>query len=115
MSTATAPVATGDTIRQADTLANPLLFSTMYPMENDIKKYIEEHTEKLAAMVAEGFASTATKDDLVQLKDELKHDIVHLEVKMDAGFAKRLQEHDELRDRMRLLETRVDNLEAVRR
>ena len=43
----------------------------MYPMENDIKKCIEEHTEKLAAMVAEGFASTATKQEVSDLRTEV--------------------------------------------
>jgi hypothetical protein len=37
------------------------------------------------------------------------------EATMHAGFARRLQEHDALRDRLRLLETRVDTLEAVHR
>lgn len=78
-------------------------------MENDTKTYIDEQFEKLAVMVAKGFENTATKEDIAQLKT----DLARLEGKVDTGFAKRLQEHDELRDRLRLLETRVDKLEAV--
>jgi hypothetical protein len=91
-------------------------------MENDLKKYIEEQTEKLAAMVAEGFASTATKQevrdvrqDVSDLRTEMRERFDTVEANMNAGFAKRLQEHDELRDRLRLLETRVDKLEVVHR
>jgi phage host-nuclease inhibitor protein Gam len=98
-------------------------------MENDLKKYIEEQTEKLAAMVAEGFASTATKQEVSDLRQEvgnlgqevgdlrteMRERFDNVEANMAAGFAKRLQEHDELRDRLRLLETRVDKLETVHR
>ena len=83
----------------------------MYPMENDIKKCIEEQTEKLAAMVAEGFASTATKQEVSDLRTQMNERFDKVEASLD----KRYQEIDVLRDRMRLLETRVDNLEAVRR
>jgi hypothetical protein len=84
-------------------------------MENDLKKYIEEQTEKLAAMVAEGFASTATKQEVSELRTEMRERFDNVEANMHAGFAKRLHEHDELRDRLRLLETRVDKLEVVHR
>jgi hypothetical protein len=80
-------------------------------MENDLKKYIEEHTEKLAAMVAEGFASTATKQEVGDLRTQMNERFDKVEVSLD----KKYQEIDVLRDRMRLLETRVDNLEAVHR
>ena len=83
----------------------------MYSMENDIKKYIEEHTEKLAAMVAEGFASTATKQEVGDLRTQMNERFDKVEASLD----KKYQEIDVLRDRMRLLETRVDNLEAVHR
>ena len=93
-----------------DTLAKPLLFSKIVPMENDIKKHIEEQTEKLAAMVAEGFASTAMKQEVGDLRTQMNERFDKVEVSLD----KKYQEIDVLRDRMRLLETRVDNLEAVR-
>jgi predicted nuclease with TOPRIM domain len=83
----------------------------MYPMENDLKKCIEEHTEKLAAMVAEGFASTATKQEVSDLRTQMNERFDKVEASLD----KKYQEIDVLRDRMRLLETRVDNLEAVHR
>jgi hypothetical protein len=84
-------------------------------MDNDLKQYIEQQTEKLAAMVAEGFASTATKQELSDLRIEINERFDKVEANMHTGFAKRLQEHDELRDRLRLLETRVDRLETVHR
>ena len=84
-------------------------------MDNDLKHYIEQQTEKLAAMVADGFASTATKQEVSDLRTEMNERFDKVEANMNAGFAKRLQEHDELRDRLRLLETRVDNLEAAHR
>jgi hypothetical protein len=80
-------------------------------MENDLKKCIEEHTEKLAAMVAEGFASTATKQEVSDLRTQMNERFDKVEASLD----KKYQEIDVLRDRMRLLETRVDNLEAVHR
>ena len=80
-------------------------------MENDIKKHIEEHTEKLAAMVAEGFASTATKQEVSDLRTEMHERFDKVEASLD----KRYQEIDVLRDRQRVLETRVDKLEAVHR
>ena len=43
----------------------------MCSMDNDLKKYIEQQTEKLAAMVAEGFASTATKQEVGGLRQEV--------------------------------------------
>ena len=42
-------------------------------MENDVKQYIEAHTEKLAAMVAEGFASTATKQEVGDLREKVSN------------------------------------------
>ena len=86
-------------------------------MENDIKKYIEEHTEKLAAMVAEGFASTATKQEMSDLRSEMRErfDTNERFDKVEASLGKRYQEIDDLRDRQRVLETRVDKLEAVHR
>jgi hypothetical protein len=73
-------------------------------MDNDLKQYIEQQTEKLAAMVAEGFASTATKQevsglrtDLRDLRTEMNERFDKVEATMNAGFAKRLQEHDDRR------------------
>jgi hypothetical protein len=40
-------------------------------MDNDLKTYIEAQTEKLAAMVADGFASTATKQEVSDLGQEV--------------------------------------------
>ena len=40
-------------------------------MENDIKTYIEAQTEKLAAMIAAGFATTATKEEVSDLRTEM--------------------------------------------
>jgi len=114
-------------------------------MDNAIKKFIEEQTEKLAAMVAEGFASTATKQEVSDLRGEVsdlrqdvsglqqdvsdlreevtdlrsvvatKNDIMRLEEKIDLGDRKRRQEIDDVRNRLHVLETRVDKLEVVHR
>jgi ubiquinone biosynthesis protein UbiJ len=101
-------------------------------MDNDLKKYIEERTEKLAAMVAEGFASTATKQEVTALGQEvtalgqevtalgqevsdLRTEVHERFDKVEASLAKRYEEIDALRDRQRVLETRVDHLEAVHR
>jgi polyhydroxyalkanoate synthesis regulator phasin len=40
--------------------------------------------EKLAEMVAEGFANTATKDDIKELRSELKADLANVERRLIA-------------------------------
>lgn len=90
-------------------------------MDNATKKFIVEQNEKLAIMVAKGFEQTATKQELQELRQEMstksdiariEGEIVRLEGKVDSGFGKRFNDQDQLRDRMRVLETRVDHLET---
>jgi hypothetical protein len=40
-------------------------------MDNDLKTYIDAQTEKLAAMIAAGFATTATKEEVSDLRTEM--------------------------------------------
>ena len=80
-------------------------------MDKATKTFIEEQTEKLAAMVAKGFASTATRDEMNERFGKVDERLETLE----AMLGRRYQELDELRGRMRILETRVDNLETVHR
>ena len=91
-------------------------------MDKATKKFIEEQNEKLAIMVAKGFEQTATKDEVHELREDIddikknmatKEDIVRLEDKIEFGLTKQLQETDELRDRMRVLETRVDHMKTA--
>lgn len=97
-------------------------------MDKDTENHISQEIEKLAAMVAEGFAHMATKDDLKGLatKEELKtlatkDDLNDLRTDMNDRFdttnaliGRWTQDVDQLRDRERVLETRMDNLEAAR-
>lgn len=92
-------------------------------MEESLKKFIEDQVENLAGMVAKGFEQTATKQEVQELRQEMatmhdeigtmnekiatKEDIVRLE--------RTQQENDTLRDRMRVLGTRVDRLEVTLR
>ena len=86
-------------------------------MDDSTKKFVEDQIEKLAHMVAKGFEQTATKDDITRLEESItrvEENVVRLEGKVDDGFTKLQQEHDEFRDRARVLTTRVDRLEVQR-
>ena len=71
--------------------------SSIFYMDNSTKKFVEDQVEKLAHIVAKGFEQTATKDDITRLEEN----ITRLEGKVDDGFGKLQQEHDEFRDRAR--------------
>ena len=91
-------------------------------MDDSTKKFVEDQIEKLAHMVAKGFGQTATKNDITRLEENItrleesitrvEENVVRLEGKVDDGFTKLQQEHDEFRDRARVLTTRVDRLEV---
>ena len=79
--------------------------------------------EKLANMVARGFENTATKDDLKELRMELKGDIHALAKKVDKidyqmdevyDILKRFEENDilNLQKRVQILEKAVRSLAA---
>ena len=81
-------------------------------MDKGARKFIQEENEKLA-----GLFSTS----LTEMKKNIKNDIDELEKRMDEKFermddrfdtleiaiGKRLQENNELRDRVRVLENRA--------
>jgi ubiquinone biosynthesis protein UbiJ len=81
-------------------------------MDSATKKFIQEENEKLAFLISQHIGrledTMATKEDIARLEEN----IAHLEDKVDSGFGKQLEETDGLRDRMRVLETRVDRIEA---
>lgn len=88
-------------------------------MENDIKiilqklEGVEKKLDEVEKKVETGFQEIGETTHGILTMISERFDKV--EANMNAGFAKRLQEHDELRDRLRLLETRVDRLETVHR
>lgn len=96
-------------------------------MDKDTENHISQEIEKLAAMVAAGYAHMATKDDLTSLatKEDLKNlatkdELNDLRTDMNDRFdttnaliGRWTQDIDQLRDRERVLETRMDNLEAA--
>jgi hypothetical protein len=60
-------------------------------MDNDFKTYIDAQTEKLAAMIAAGFATTATKEEVGTLQQEvsgLRHEVNGLRTEMNQRFDK---------------------------
>ncbi|TSC62283.1 MAG: hypothetical protein G01um101448_960 [Parcubacteria group bacterium Gr01-1014_48] len=81
-------------------------------MDSATKRFIQEKNEKLAIMVAKGFA--ATKQDIEELErkmDERFEEVDERFEKIDERFddleisiGKRHQETDELRDRVKVLE-----------
>ena len=82
-----------------------------------IKIEMKEEIEKLAIMTAGGFAVTATKTELNELRDEVNE--LHVEMSghfniIEFRLGNQQQELDEFRDRMKVLETRVDKIETVR-
>ena len=85
--------------------------------ETATKTEVDEKIEKLAEMVAIGFAATATKvemDERFDIVDERLGGIDERLNKVDWRLGNRQQELDDLRDRMRMLETRVDRIEIVK-
>ena len=89
-------------------------------MDDATKKFVEGQIERLAVMVAKGFEQTTA--DMIELQkdvNDIKHtmttkdDIVRLEDMVESGMVKLSKEDDELRDRMRVLGTRVDRLEVT--
>ena len=96
-------------------------------MDDATKKFVEGQIERLAVMVAKGFEQTTAdmtelQKDVTELQkdvNDIKHtmttkdDIVRLEDVVESGIVKLSKEDDELRDRMRVLGTRVDRLEVT--
>jgi hypothetical protein len=52
-------------------------------MDDDLKTYIDAQTEKLAAMIAAGFATTATKEEVSDLRTEMNTRFDKLEECLD--------------------------------
>jgi hypothetical protein len=55
----------------------------MCSVDNDLKTYIDAQTEKLAAMIAAGFATTATKEEVSDLRTEMNTRFDKLEERFD--------------------------------
>ena len=88
-------------------------------MDTATKKFVENQTEKLATMVAQGFAEV--KKDIQELKGEVqdlrltkadKSDIKRLEDLINIGMSHRMEETDRVADRLQRLEMRVTRLET---
>ena len=62
--------------------------------------------EKLAEMVAKGFEKTATKNDIKELRSELKSDMANLEQKLDNTERR-------LTAKIEAIDEKVDTLEEV--
>lgn len=68
-------------------------------MDNATKQHVSKEIEKLAIMIAKGFAATATKDELSSLKDEMKDEMAEMK--------------DEMNRRFDTVDGRLDHIEAV--
>lgn len=82
-------------------------------MDGATKKFIQEENEKLAFLISQHIGRLENKIDAVENTMATKDDVVRLENTIELGMMKRLQETDGLRDRMRVLETRVDHAGTV--
>ena len=85
-------------------------------MDTATKKFIENQTEKLATMVAQGFAEVKkdTQDIRAVLETKAdKADIERLEGLVDSGMSRRMEETDRVADRLQRLEVRVTRLEVT--
>ena len=85
-------------------------------MDTATKKFVEHQTEKLATMVAQGFAEV--KKDIQDIRAVLetkadKADIERLEGLVDSGMSRRMEETDSVADRLQHLEMRVTRLETT--
>lgn len=75
------------------------------------KKSVDEKIDELAQMVARGFSETGTKEDLRNLRTELKGDMVRfrqdVDIMLDRHVGSVRRDYDSLAGRVKKLEEKV--------
>ena len=83
-------------------------------MEKGTKKHISDEIERLAVMIAKGFAATATKDEMNQRFEEMEQRFEQVNERLDRadgrlmrielGYGTRLERAE---DNIRLIKTKI--------
>jgi chaperonin cofactor prefoldin len=74
---------------------------------------LDERLNELAAMIAAGFANTATKDDLHELEERLSQRIDNVEQTLDTAIRRLDKRIDMVQDQTDVLASRTKDLEVI--